>query len=65
MKRIILGLISALLASTPISAQDEAVAIAGDVPAIIEQFSIDRSDRMTVRSAPVSTMKGTAALPFT
>ena len=60
MKRIILGLISALLASTPISAQDEAVAIAGDVPAIIEQFSIDRSDRMTVQVQ----VNGSAAVPF-
>lgn len=60
MKRIIVGLISALLASTPISAQDEAVAIAGDVPAIIEQFSIDRSDRMTVQVQ----VNGSAAVPF-
>jgi predicted aspartyl protease len=60
MKRIILGLISALLASTPLLAQDEAVAIADDVPAIIEQFSIDRSDRMTVQVQ----VNGSAAVPF-
>ena len=60
MKRIILGLISALLGSAPLSAQDEAVAIAGDVPAIIEQFSIDRSDRMTVQVQ----VNGSAAVPF-
>lgn len=60
MKRIILGLISALLGSAPLSAQDDAVAIAGDVPAIIEQFSIDRSDRMTVQVQ----VNGSAAVPF-
>jgi predicted aspartyl protease len=60
MKRTILGLISALLAAASISAQDEAVAIADDVPAIIEQFSIDRSDRITVQVQ----VNGSEAVPF-
>jgi predicted aspartyl protease len=58
MKRIVLGFVSALLASSSASAQDDT--IAGDVPAIIEQFRIDRSDRMTVQVQ----VNGSEAVPF-
>lgn len=60
MKRIAFGLISALLASASATAQDDAVAIADDGPAIIEQFGIDRSDRMTVQVQ----VNGSEAVPF-
>lgn len=60
MKRIFLGLISVLLVSAPVSAQDQTPAIAEDVPAIIEQFRIDRSDRMTVQVQ----VNGSEAVPF-
>lgn len=56
MKHIFLGLLMA--AGEPIAAQDDAVAIADDVPAIIEQFEIDRSDRMMVQ------VNGSEAVPF-
>lgn len=58
MKRIFLGLLMA--AGAPVAAQDHAVAIAEDVPAIIEQFDIDRSDRMTVQVQ----VNGSEAVPF-
>jgi predicted aspartyl protease len=60
MKHIYLGLVSALLASAPGAAQDDDVALADDTPAIIEQFGIDRSDRMTVQVQ----VNGSAAVPF-
>jgi predicted aspartyl protease len=58
MKRILLGLL--ITAATPVFAQDDAVAIAEDAPAIIEQFGIDRSDRMTVQVQ----VNGSEAVPF-
>ena len=58
MKRIFLGLLMA--AGAPIAAQHDAVAIAEEVPAIIEQFEIDRSDRMTVQVQ----VNGSEAVPF-
>lgn len=58
MKRILLGLL--ITAATPVFAQDNAVAIAEDAPAIIEQFGIDRSDRMTVQVQ----VNGSEAVPF-
>jgi predicted aspartyl protease len=58
MKHIYLGLLMA--AGAPAAAQDGAVAIAEDVPAIIEEFNIDRSDRMTVQVQ----VNGSEAVPF-
>lgn len=58
MKRILLGLL--FTAGTPVFAQDDTVAIAEDAPAIIEQFGIDRSDRMTVQVQ----VNGSEAVPF-
>jgi predicted aspartyl protease len=60
MKRSAIGLMCLLLAGGPVAAQDEAVAVAEDVPAIIEQFGIDRSDRMTVQVQ----VNGSEAVPF-
>lgn len=58
MKRTLFGLF--LAAGAPVAAQDEAVAIAEDAPAIIQQFGIDRSDRMTVQVQ----VNGSEAVPF-
>jgi predicted aspartyl protease len=58
MKRIIFGLL--LATGAPIAAQDDTVAVADDVPAIIQQFGIDRSDRMTVQVQ----VNGSEAVPF-
>ncbi len=58
MKRILFGLF--LAAGAPGAAQDDAVAIADDLPAIIQQFGIDRSDRMTVQVQ----VNGSEAVPF-
>ncbi len=60
MKYICIALISAMMASSGLSAQDDIVATADDATAIIEQFAIDRSDRMTVQVQ----VNGSAAVPF-
>lgn len=61
MKRPSAYLPLALLAfAAPLPAQDDTVAIAEDVPAIIQQFGIDRSDRMTVQVQ----VNGSEAVPF-
>jgi len=60
MKRIYLGILACLLASGPTVAQDDTIAIAADVPAIVEQFGIDRSNRMTVQVQ----VNGSEAVPF-
>jgi predicted aspartyl protease len=59
MKRIFL-LTLFITAGGPVAAQDETIAVAGDVPAIVEQFAIDRSDRMTVQVQ----VNGSEAVPF-
>lgn len=58
MKRIIFGLL--LAAGAPVAAQDDTFAVADDVPAIVQQFGIDRSDRMTVQVQ----VNGSEAVPF-
>ena len=60
MKVLIFGLAAILLPCTAISAQEIADAAAPDAPAIIEQFAIDRSDRMTVQVQ----VNGSEAVPF-
>jgi predicted aspartyl protease len=60
MKRIFLGLMLIMLAGGTAAAQDDAVATAGDAPAIVENFDIDRSDRMTVQVQ----VNGSEAVPF-
>jgi predicted aspartyl protease len=60
MKALIIGLIAPLLLQGAASAQSQTVAEAEDAPGIIEQFGIDRSDRMTVQVQ----VNGSAAVPF-
>lgn len=60
MKRTYSGILACLLASGPTVAQDDTIAIAADVPAIVEQFGIDRSNRMTVQVQ----VNGSEAVPF-
>ncbi len=60
MKRIFLVAMLFSLAGGPIAAQDSSVAISEDIPAIVEQFGIDRSDRMTVQVQ----VNGSEAVPF-
>ena len=60
MKAVIIGLAAFLLLQGAASAQNEAVAEPADAPAIVEQFGIDRSDRMTVQVQ----VNGSEAVPF-
>lgn len=60
MKQLAICLVASLLASGPLTAQEIAEPAEADVPAIIEQFSIDRSDRMTVQVQ----VNGSEAVPF-
>lgn len=60
MKALIIGLAAPLLLQGGASAQNEAVAEPADAPAIVEQFGIDRSDRMTVQVQ----VNGSEAVPF-
>ena len=60
MKQLAICLVASLLASGPLTAQEIAESAEADVPAIIEQFSIDRSDRMTVQVQ----INGSEAVPF-
>jgi predicted aspartyl protease len=60
MKHIAFGLLSGLLSIAPASAQDTATPAAQDPPAIIEEFGIDRTDRMTVQVQ----VNGSEAVPF-
>lgn len=60
MKRIAIGIMSALLGFSPSFAQDIMPSSPEDGPVIIEQFGIDRSDRMTVQVQ----VNGSAAVPF-
>jgi predicted aspartyl protease len=60
MKAWIIGLIAPVLLHGAASGQDEAASEAVDVPAIVEQFGIDSSDRMTVQVQ----VNGSAAVPF-
>jgi predicted aspartyl protease len=60
MKALIIGLIAPLLLQGAASAQNAVLTEADDAPAIIEQFGIDRSDRMTVQVQ----VNGSAAVPF-
>ena len=60
MNQLAFGLILPLLAGVSASAQDIAEATDDNIPAIIEQFAIDRSDRMTVQVQ----VNGSAAVPF-
>ena len=60
MKQLAFCLILPLLAGVSASAQDIAGATDDHIPAIIEQFAIDRSDRMTVQVQ----VNGSAAVPF-
>lgn len=58
MKQILFGLL--FVAGSSVAAQDDAPAAIEEAPAIIEQFGIDRSDRMTVQVQ----VNGSAAVPF-
>ena len=60
MKALIIGLIGSVLLHGAASAQNEAAPEQADAPAIIEQFGIDRSDRMTVQVQ----VNGSEAVPF-
>lgn len=58
MKQIFFGLL--FVAGSSVAAQDDAPAAIEEASAIIEQFGIDRSDRMTVQVQ----VNGSAAVPF-
>ena len=57
--------LAGLMLSGAANAQDISGLAAEPVAGIIQEFTIDNSERMTVRSEPVSTMNGTAVLPLT
>ena len=60
MKHITLAVFSTFAFLSPASAQDDVTANAAEPAAIVEQFGIDRSDRMTVQVQ----VNGSAAVPF-
>lgn len=60
MKHITFAVFSTFAFLNPASAQEDVAANAAEPPAIVEQFGIDRSDRMTVQVQ----VNGSAAVPF-